>query len=260
MSCGSNCACAPKKEVKPLNSTKVKKIIAILSGKGGVGKSLTTSLLAIKLARNNKKVGIIDADILGPSIPRMFGLEESSIYGDEMGVYPVVSKKLGIKIVSINMMMGDEQEPALWRGPIITNMLNQFYRDVYWEELDYLLIDMPPGTGDTALTIFKDIPVDEIIMVTTPSKLVNMIVGKAINMAKTLEIPIKGIIENMAYIKDTNQNLYAASSSETLAAYHDLEIIETIPLDRDLALYSDNGNLEELEFNYLDFLVKNFGE
>ena len=160
---------------------------------------MVTSLLAVELARSGKKVGILDSDITGPSIAKIFGFS-GQIYGDDKGIFPSVTK-LGIKTVSINMMLEDEEAPVLWRGPILGGVIKQFYSEVHWGELDYLLIDMPPGTGDVALTVFQSLPVDEVVMVTTPSKLVSMVVAKAINMTKEVNVKIAGLVENMAYVK-----------------------------------------------------------
>lgn len=255
-SCSSKC----EHEIKMTESTKdtkIGKIVAVLSGKGGVGKSTVTSLLAIELARAGYKVGILDGDITGPSIPKMFGLNEQ-LYGDEEGVVPAASK-LGIKVVSINMMLENEEVPVLWRGPILAGVLKQFYGEVHWGELDYLLIDMPPGTSDIAITLFQSIPLDEIVMVTTPSKLVSMVVSKAINMADQVNKPIVAIVDNMAFVKcdkcGEEIKIYKNDDSEDIAARYGLEVLGKLPIDVELANAADNGEIENYNGNYLKDVV-----
>lgn len=250
--CGNKC----EHEIKPLvptPDTKITKIVAVLSGKGGVGKSMVTSLLAVELAKAGKKVGIMDADITGPSIPKVFGIHDE-LYGDEVGIFPAESK-LGIKAVSINMMLPNEEDPVLWRGPVLGGVINQFYSEVHWGELDYLLIDMPPGTSDVAITIFQQIPVDEIVMVTTPSKLVSMVVSKAINMANTINKPIVGLVNNMAYVKcdkcGNEINIYKQDDSNDVANRYGLEVLGRLPIDAKLAELADDGLIEEYTSDYL---------
>lgn len=242
---------------KPTNDTHIGKIIAVLSGKGGVGKSMVTSLLAIELAKAGKKVGILDGDITGPSIPKMFGLK-TELYGDEVGIYPAESK-LGIKVVSINMMLQSEEDPVLWRGPILGGIIKQFYSEVHWGELDYLLIDMPPGTSDVAISLFQLVPVDEIVMVTTPSKLVSMVVSKAINMASAVNKPIVGVVDNMAFVKCDNCgqeiNIYKNDDSQDVAKRYGLEVLGKLPIDVELANAADEGNIETYDGNYLKDVV-----
>lgn len=243
----------PIEKVKPTDDSHINKVIAILSGKGGVGKSMVTSLLAVELAKQGKKVGILDGDITGPSIPKMFNLH-GELFGDEKGIVPTETK-LGIKIVSINMMLEHDDDPVLWRGIILGNTIKQFFSQVHWGELDYLLIDMPPGTGDVAISLFQSIPVDEVVMVTTPSKLVSMIVGKAIKMTKIVNVPIVGVVNNMAYVKcdkcDNDIYIYSDDDSENCVKEYNLDLLAKIPLDKRLAHLSDNGLIEEYYENYL---------
>ena len=256
-SCGGECEHKIEKATV-LSDSKIKKVIAILSGKGGVGKSMVTSLLAVELARSGKKVGILDSDITGPSIPKIFGFN-GEVYGDEKGIYPSESN-LGIKSVSINMMLQDEETPVLWRGPILAGVIKQFFSEVHWGELDYLLIDMPPGTGDVALTVFQSIPVDEVVMVTTPSKLVSMVVAKAINMTKEVNVKIAGLVENMAYVKCDNCgniiNIYNNDDTVNVANKYGLKLCGKLPIDPRLANLADEGKIEEYNDNLLSELIE----
>ena len=255
----SSCSkqCDERVEIKPTDDTKIGKIIGVLSGKGGVGKSMVSSLLAIELVQKGYKVGIMDADITGPSIPKMFGLK-TQLYGDEKGIFPAVST-LGIKVVSINMMLEDEDVPVLWRGPILGGIIRQFYTEVHWGELDYLLIDMPPGTSDVAISIIQEIPVDNFVMVTTPSKLVSMVVGKAINMAKQVNKPIVGLVENMSFVKcpDCGKEIQIYNSDETssTAEKYGLEVVGKLPIDPVIANFADEGEIENYNDNYLESLI-----
>ena len=255
--CSANCESRIEK-AQPTSDTKIKKIIAVLSGKGGVGKSMVTSLLAVELAKSGYKVGIMDSDITGPSIPKIFGLKDQ-LFGDEEGIYPSETK-LGIKAVSVNMMLESEEDPVLWRGPILGGVVKQFYSEVHWGELDYLLIDMPPGTSDVAISIFQLLPVDEVVMVTTPSKLVSMVVAKAINMANTVDIPIIGLVENMAYVKcdkcGNEINIYNNDDTKNVADKYGLTILGKLPIDPKLANLADEGKIEEYDDALLLDLVK----
>ena len=250
------------RQLETLNDVKINKIIGILSGKGGVGKSMVTSLLAVELAKKGYKVGIMDGDITGPSIPKMFGLG-NQLFGDEIGIFPAESKN-NIKIVSMNMMLESEDTPVLWRGPILGNVISQFYSEVHWGELDYLLIDMPPGTGDVAISIMQTIPVDGFVMVSSPSKLVSMVVGKTINMANTVNSKIYGLVENMAYVKcpDCNKEIkiYNDDDIENISKKYNLDILAKLPIDPDLANKADNGNIDEYDGKYLETLIKKVEE
>ena len=221
----------------------------MVSGKGGVGKSLVTSLLASVLQKNGNKVGILDADITGPSIPRAFGIEEK-LRANESGIIPSVSVS-GIKIVSTNLILPDDTTPVIWRGSIISNMVRQFFSEVNWGELDYLLIDMPPGTGDVPLTVYQSLPIDGVVIVTAPQTLVSMIVGKAINMAGTMEIPVLGLVENMSYFEcpgcAERHALFGPSSVEALAQEYAIGLTATLPLSPYFASKMDAGAADALD-------------
>lgn len=255
--CSQDCASRAQEPINPTSDTKIKKIVGVLSGKGGVGKSMVSAMLAIELARKGYSVGIMDADITGPSIPKMFGLN-GQLFGDEEGIYPAETP-LGIKAVSINMMLENEDDAVLWRGPILGGLIKQFYTEVHWGELDYLLIDMPPGTSDIAISIIQQIPVDEFVMVTTPSKLVSMVVGKAINMAKNVNKPVAGLVENMAYIKcdkcGHEINIYKNDVTEETAEKYGLKVMARLPMDPDLANAADEGQIESYEGTLLENLI-----
>lgn len=258
-SCSEDCASRVQEPIVPTSDTKINKIVGILSGKGGVGKSMVSAMLAVELARKGYRVGIMDADITGPSIPKMFGLNVQ-LFGDEEGIYPAETS-LGIKTVSINMMLENEDDAVLWRGPILGGLIKQFYTEVHWGELDYLLIDMPPGTSDIAISVIQQIPVDEFVMVTTPSKLVSMVVGKAINMAKTVSKPIAGLIENMAFIKcdecGHEISIYKNDVTQETAEKYGLKVLAKLPMDPDLANDADEGHIENYEGNLLEQLIEN---
>lgn len=253
--CDNNCKeCESKDSCEKIQLnefSEIKKVFAVGSGKGGVGKSIVTSLMANKLNKDGFKVGILDADITGPSILRMFGIKEKGTT-TEGGIIPNISKK-GIKIVSINMFLEKEDDAVIWRGPILSNTVLQFWKDTLWGELDYLFIDMPPGTGDIALTLYQSIPIDKLIIVTTPQDLVNLIVKKSYNMAKEMKIPILGLVENMSYLKcDNCKNkikIFGESKVDSLAYILKTNVIEKIPLDMKLSEYIDKGNIEEYKNN-----------
>ncbi|MBR5340332.1 MAG: Mrp/NBP35 family ATP-binding protein [Erysipelotrichaceae bacterium] len=257
-SCSQDCASRVPEPAVPTADTKIKKIVGVLSGKGGVGKSMVSSLLAVELVEQGYSVGIMDADITGPSIPKMFGLNQQ-LYGDEQGIFPAVTT-LGIKVVSINMMLENEDDAVLWRGPILGGLIKQFYTEVHWGELDYLIIDMPPGTSDVAISIIQQIPVDQFVMVTTPSKLVSMVVGKAINMAKQVNKPIAGLVENMAYVKCENcgheMMIYRNDETEATAEKYELDLVAKLPIDPELANDADEGNIESYKAGLLKDLIE----
>ena len=254
-SCGQDCS--SRVEINPTDDTNIRKIVGVLSGKGGVGKSMVSSLLAVELARKGYSVGIMDADITGPSIPNMFNLH-GQLMGDEKGIYPMETS-LGIKVVSINNMLENEEDPVLWRGPMLGGLIRQFYTEVHWGELDYLLIDMPPGTSDVAISIIQQIPVDEFVMVTTPSKLVSMVVSKAINMTKEVNKPIVGLIENMAYVKcdkcGNEITIYQNDETPQVAEKHGLRVLAKLPLNPELANLADDGLIEKYNENYMEDLI-----
>ncbi len=232
----------------------VRKVIGIVSGKGGVGKSLVTASLANLLARQGFRVGIMDADITGPSIPRMYGLRGPA-GADDQGIYPVLTEN-GIKVMSVNLLMPDPEAPVIWRGPVLANMVKQFWSDVIWGELDYLLVDMPPGTGDVPLTVFQSLPVDGIMIVTSPQDLVKMIVKKAYNMAKTMKIPVLGIIENYSYLEcpDCGRRIpvFGGSKVDAVSAETGVPVAGKLPIDPKLSELSDAGAFANAENQYLD--------
>lgn len=234
----------------PMNAnSNVRHVIGIISGKGGVGKSSVTSMLAVWLRRQGYRVGILDADITGPSIPRMFGVDRLAGVKDEE-MYPAETAT-GIRIVSINLLLEDEGQPVLWRGPILGGVLQQFWSEVRWGELDYLLVDMPPGTGDVALTVFQSLPVDGVFLVTSPQSLVEMIVTKAYNMAALMDIPVLGVIENFSWLTcpDCGRKieLFGESRIGEWALAHDVPVAAHLPLDPTMTAFSDNGKMEYYE-------------
>ena len=228
--------------------------IAVVSGKGGVGKSLVCGTLAVELARRGAKVGILDADITGPSIPKIFGLRDKAT-GDENGIYPVRSKT-GIDVMSINLLLENETDPVVWRGPVIAGAVTQFWTDVQWDNVNYMFVDMPPGTGDVPLTVFQSLPVDGIIVVTSPQELVSMIVAKAVNMAEMMKVPMLGIVENMSYIvcPDCGKKIsvFGESHVDEVAAKHGLPVLAKCPIDPQLAALSDAGMIETYGGEYLE--------
>lgn len=232
----------------------VKKVIGIVSGKGGVGKSLVTSMLAVEMNRRGYRTAILDADITGPSIPKAFGLHKKAV-ASEIGLFPITSKT-GIEIMSINFLLENETDPVIWRGPIIAGTVKQFWTEVIWKDIDYMFIDMPPGTGDVPLTVFQSIPVDGIIVVTSPQELVSMIVSKAVRMAKMMKIPIIGLVENMSYFKcldcDKEHTLFGESHIEEIAEEHQIEVLARIPIDPKIAAACDKGMIELFDGNWLD--------
>ncbi len=240
--------------------SQAKRVIAVLSGKGGVGKSLVTGSLAIELARRGNTVGVLDADITGPSIPKMLGMSGRHASGIGNLLLPEVSST-GIKVMSSNLLLANETDPVLWRGPVIAGAIKQFWSDTSWGPLDYLLVDMPPGTGDVALTVFQSLPVDGIVVVTSPQDLVSMIVAKAVNMAEKMNVPILGLIENMSYVTcpDCGRKIevFGPSKLDEVAAGYGLEVLGRLPIDPALALACDAGALEEaLPADFLPGAVK----
>lgn len=257
--CSENCSDrTPESLIEKLNdSSSVKKVYGIVSGKGGVGKSLVTSMLATAVSKK-KKVAILDADITGPSIPKIFGLNEQ-VLADERGILPAKSEG-GIDIMSVNLILPNPSDPVVWRGPIIAGTVKQFWTDVVWEDVDYMFIDMPPGTGDVPLTVFQSIPVDGIIIVTSPQELVSMIVEKAVKMAKMMNIEIYGIVENMSYFVCPNcsekHSIYGESHIEEVAKKFGISKIARIPIDSEIAKKCDEGQIEKLDVSYFDEFIK----
>ena len=242
----------------PMNAhSHIKKVIGIVSGKGGVGKSLVTGLSAISMNKKGYKTAIMDADITGPSIPKMFGIGKHN-FADEQGMIPAVTAN-GIKVMSLNMLMENETDPVIWRGPVIAGIVKQFWSDVYWSDVDYMFVDMPPGTGDVPLTVFQSLPVDGIIVVSTPQELVEMIVEKAINMAAMMNVPVIGVVENMSYMKCPHCgepiSVFGDSGIEKYAASHGLDVLGKLPLDPETAKLCDAGKAEDINTEDLDSLV-----
>ena len=231
----------------------VKHVIGVVSGKGGVGKSFVTGSLANLMASKGYKVGIMDADITGPSIPKMYGIKGNA-QGSDNGIYPMPTAN-GIEVMSVNLLLPDEETPVIWRGPVLANMVKQFWSDVIWGELDYLFVDMPPGTGDVPLTVFQSIPVDGIVIVTSPQDLVSMIVKKACKMAKLMNVPIVGIVENMSYLvcPDCGKKIeiFGKSKLEEVAAETGLPILGRMPIDPNLAALCDGGKIDQMPTEYL---------
>ena len=260
----SNCsaACssrdaAPQHDAPNPNSS-VKKVIGVVSGKGGVGKSMTSALLACAMARRGYHCGILDADITGPSIPKLFGVHGPAT-GTENAINPVESRT-GIKLMSINLLLEDEEAPVVWRGPVITGAVKQFWQEVLWEDVDFMFVDMPPGTGDVPLTVFQTLPVDGIVIVSSPQELVGMIVGKAVQMAKMMNVPILGIVENMSYAvcPDCGKQIsvFGDSHVDETGAKYGLPVLAKMPIDPELARQADHGMIETFAGEYLDGAAK----
>lgn len=255
--CSSNCGSKDPKSllVAPHPNSKIGKVIGVVSGKGGVGKSMVTDLLAVEFARRGYHCGILDADITGPSIPKAFGITEKA-QGNETTIFPVKSKKYGVDIMSINVLLENESDPVVWRGPVIGGTVRQFWSDTLWDNVDYLFVDMPPGTGDVALTVFQNIPIDGIVVVTSPQDLVSMIVGKAMKMASLMNIPVLGLVENMSYAlcPDCGKKIHVFGEShisEIAEEYH-VPVLAQMPINPSLASACDNGTVEDLDCPYLE--------
>jgi Mrp family chromosome partitioning ATPase len=256
--CGSNCPSKEKNRSEfaaELNSlSKVKHLIAVVSGKGGVGKSLVTSMLATVFNRRGDTTAILDADVTGPSIPRIFGVRDE-VTGDDNGMYPNISKT-GVRIMSVNLLLEKETSPVVWRGPVIAGTVKQFWTDVVWGDVDYMFIDMPPGTGDVPLTVFQSLPVDGVIIVTSPQELVSMIVTKAVNMAKIMNIPVIGVVENFSWLEcpDCGKRIsvFGESKLDEAAAELGLDILARLPIDPKLAALCDRGMIELMDNEYLE--------
>lgn len=255
--CSSNCGSKDPKSllVAPHPNSKIGKVIGVVSGKGGVGKSIVTDLLAVEFARRGYHCGILDADITGPSIPKAFGITEKA-QGNETTIFPVKSKKYGVDIMSINVLLENESDPVVWRGPVIGGTVRQFWSDTLWDNVDYLFVDMPPGTGDVALTVFQNIPIDGIVVVTSPQDLVSMIVGKAMKMASLMNIPVLGLVENMSYAlcPDCGKKIHVFGEShisEIAEEYH-VPVLAQMPINPALASACDNGTVEDLDCSYLE--------
>ena len=255
----SNCsaACssrdaAPQHDAPNPNS-RVKKVIGVVSGKGGVGKSMTSALLACAMARRGYHCGILDADITGPSIPKLFGIHGRAM-ADEKGCWPIQSR-MGIDVMSINLLVENEEDPVVWRGPVIAGAVKQFWTDVVWKDVDFLFVDMPPGTGDVPLTVFQSLPVDGIVVVASPQELVSMIVAKAVNMAKMMDVPVLGLVENYSYFQcpdcGKRHAIFGESHLDEVAQQLEVPILARLPMDPTVAAAFDAGKMETLETNYL---------
>lgn len=266
--CSHNCSecsqsCGERKQpqsfLKPMNKySNIKKVIGIVSGKGGVGKSLVSCLLAAKCAKAGLRVGILDADITGPSVPKSFGIHTRAMQ-DEECLLPTVTPE-GIKVMSINLLLEDVNAPVVWRGPVISGVIEQFWSDVRWGELDYLFVDMPPGTGDVALTVFQSLPVNGVVIVSTPQDLVKMIVNKAVNMAKLMEVPVLGLVENMSYFEcpDCGRKLeiFGESKIDETAAELELPVLAKLPINPEINRLVDNGKITEASCPELDAFIE----
>ncbi len=254
--CSADCSSRKPESLieKPHELSNIKKVIGIVSGKGGVGKSLTTAMLATVMQRREYKTAILDADITGPSIPKLFGLNTRA-EADGTGIYPV-STKTGIKAMSINLLLENVEDPVVWRGPVIAGAVKQFWTDVIWNNVDYMFVDMPPGTGDVPLTVFQSLPVDGIIVVTSPQDLVSMIVTKAVKMAEKMNIPILGIVENYSYLKcpDCGKEIkvFGESHIDEIAEKFNIDVVAKLPIDPELASLCDKGLIELFEGDYMD--------
>ena len=254
--CSSGCDKKEKNSLleQPHELSKIKHIIAVVSGKGGVGKSIVTSMLAVNMQRLGYKTAILDADITGPSIPKSFGLKQG-VDGDNNGIIPPTTTS-GIDIMSINLLLENDTQPVIWRGPVIAGTVKQFWTDVIWNDIDFMFIDCPPGTGDVPLTIFQSIPLDGIVIVSSPQELVSMIVEKAANMANMMNVPVIGLVENMSYVKcpDCGKEIkiFGDSHIEEVAEKHGYDVLAKIPMDPKLAALVDKGWIEMMDNNYLE--------
>ena len=260
-SCGADCSSRDLKA--PANAkSKVKKVIAVVSGKGGVGKSTVTASLAAAMAKRGRKVAVLDADITGPSIPTAFGIHERAM-ATEDGIQPAVTPG-GIKLMSLNLLTENETDPVIWRGPVIAGVVTQFWTDVVWGDVDYMFVDMPPGTGDVPLTVFQSLPVDGVIVVTSPQDLVSMIVTKAVKMAQMMDIPVLGFVENYSYYRcpdcGKEHAIFGQSNIEALAGPLDIPVLAKLPIDPEVARAMDEGRIESYEPNPLAGVAQELDE
>lgn len=259
-SCSHACSTKSKQDfLEPLNSkSSIKHVIGVVSGKGGVGKSMVTSTLATLMQRAGYKVGILDADITGPSIPKAFGIS-AGVEGNDDGMFPPESST-GIKIMSVNLLLPDATAPVVWRGPVIAGTVKQFWSGTVWGDLDYLFVDCPPGTGDVPLTVFQSLPLDGIVIVSSPQELVSMIVEKAANMARMMQVDVVGLVENMSYVKcpdcDKKIKIFGESHIEDIARKHGYPLLAQMPIDPSLATLVDAGEIEKMNVDYLDGAVE----
>ena len=256
-SCGENCSSRNEIQKEKLHEgAKVKKVIAVMSGKGGVGKSLVTSLLACEMQRRGFRTAIMDADMTGPSIPQAFGVHENAT-GTEEYINPSIASN-GTQLMSMNILLPDETEPVVWRGPVIAGMVTQFWTDVMWNDVDYMFVDMPPGTGDVPLTVFQSLPVDAVVIVTSPQDLVSMIVEKAVKMTEMLHLPVIGLVENMSYFKcpdcGKEHAIFGQSGINQVAAKYGIELVERLPIDPSIAQAVDAGQVDTVPGKYVSQL------
>ncbi len=258
--CSANCSDRkPDSLIEPTNElNNIKKVIGVVSGKGGVGKSMVTSLLAVAMRNKGKEVAVLDADITGPSIPKAFGINERA-EGNDLGIFPAVTKG-GIKLMSINLLLEDSEAPVVWRGPVIAGAVKQFWSDVIWNDVDYMFVDCPPGTGDVPLTVFQSLPLSGIIIVTSPQDLVSMIVKKAYKMAEMMNIPVLGIVENMSYIEcpdcKKKLRLFGEGKSQSIADELGVPLLAEMPINPDHAVMVDNGCIEKADVAIMDKAVE----
>src|SRR5574344_31449 len=261
-SCGEDCA--DRKEAKsdfrekPHELSHIKKVIGVVSGKGGVGKSSVTSMLAVAMRRKGYRVAVLDADVTGPSIPKAFGIRGKAA-GDELGLRPLKSKT-GIEVMSINLLLENDSDPVIWRGPILANTVKQFWTDVIWGKVDCMFIDMPPGTGDVPLTVFQSLPIHGIVVVTSPQELASMIVSKAVKMAEMMNVPILGLVENMSYFKCPDNGkeyrIFGESHIDEIARTHHLDVLAKLPIDPKISAACDQGAIELFEGDWFDGLAQ----
>ena len=260
-SCSENCSekkLSREEMIAPLPElSSVKKVIGVVSGKGGVGKSMVSSMLAVAMNKKGFRTAILDADITGPSIPRSFGIKGMAD-GDETGIYPIPSKN-GIQVMSVNLLLHNETDPVVWRGPVISGMITQFWSNVVWGDVDFMFVDMPPGTGDVPLTVFQSLPVDGLIVVTSPQQLVSMIVSKAVSMANLMSVPILGLVENMSWYQcpdcGKKHNIFGESHIEDVAARYGIPVLAQLPINPEACHLADEGRVEEVDCSLLDNAV-----
>ena len=266
-SCSGNCSscgesCSDRKQESLLAEqnahSNVKKVIAVMSGKGGVGKSTVTAMLASAMCKLGYKTAVLDADITGPSIPKAFGLKEK-VYGNDDGMRPV-STESGIEVMSINLLLPDETDPVLWRGPVVAGAVKQFWTDTCWGDVDYMFVDMPPGTGDVALTVFQSLPIDGVVLVTSPQDLVSMIVGKAVKMAQMMNVPVYGFVENYSYFQcpdcGKQYQIFGESKLGEIAQTYGIPVLARLPIDPETAKHFDEGNMEQVNLEHLAYAAE----
>ncbi len=262
--CGESCSSRTAEQtsfLEPLNpASSVKKVIGVVSGKGGVGKSLVTAMMAVKMNSKGKHTAILDADITGPSIPKAFGLNNNMVMMTKDNLMIPATSALGIDIMSANLLLDNDTDPVIWRGPVIAGAVKQFWNETLWEDVDYMFVDMPPGTGDVPLTVFQSLPVNGIIIVTSPQELVSMIVAKAVKMAQKMNIPIIGLVENMSYLEcpDCGKKIsvFGESHIDEIAREYNIPVLAKLPIDPKIAEHVDNGTIEYLERDWFDLAAE----